>query len=1019
MSGGFHPFHAGHASLYQQAKETFPDATVLVCATNVQSDRPFPFALKKKLAQLSGVPSKDFIEVSRQFTTQDPALAKQIGDPNDAIVIYVRSEKDRNDPPTPWKLGPDGKPPVGKKGKPLSDYLLEYPGEGQPLDPVSKHAYMAYLKTVEFGPGITSATQIRNAWPTLNDKRKTALVMSLYPTTQQNPKLAQTVVGMFDQVMGGQVSEGAPFVVPLAPIHIRNPKKAPQPYRNQGDIVPPTKPPSTEKRGVKGRPGQRPMPTYEEVVAEGNLDEGVNDPHTFKCIFLFGPMGAGKSTVARPLLSHTGLRSVNLDNFNEMFIKKGQVPTGHLSPDQLEKSWQLSQTQQQNFIDGRLGIIIDGSGRNPSTAIGVIEKLQPLGYEFMMIFVNVSEATSIARQQSRADKQQQQWGVGRQVDPTLAKNTYAQVQQNLGKYSAYFGPQRFVYVDNENTPDLTQATKKVDAFLNAPVTQPEAIGWIQAQKGGQQVAQKQQKLATAQDRQQQALKQFNPLNPKFAKKGMAEGFGDVVKGIKRASQGWGVGAAPDMVTPSGAVSAFKNMDGQRLANFVASRKDQSKPRKNSAGAFVDKVIDREMRQRGYSRVANKDEQGVAEDDAGDVEQRFTAKMEKEKQRLAKLKQTDPEAYKREMAQREQSRNRMPAVSTFEQQGVAEDTDKEGYHTRVRRGDFRPSKYGEDEYNYLHDLMNTSGDSSGPQLVTINDKKIARQIATMYGADVEETGMGTYRIVQRRGDSPMSNKRPKLTGVAEGSGPKEKQKTPYRDINSPEYKAAADKQKQRMDKDKAAEPGKKMLSKQGVAEGSNDTIYPNAEVIKSKNGKPVGEIYQDGNSWGAFHYKADRGYDFIDSREEAIEALKDLHQETGRSRPDYTIKGVAEGDKKPYPKTWHDVDPKLGKQVDKMTQAEKVKKGLAHPDTLKKPGVAEGSEASDDLVSTLNSFGYYSDNGSVYVNDTGEKIARQGSAWKHQSGKLGRGAEELGEFLSSEQGVEQSNISESLDYIDEK
>jgi len=55
-------------------------------------------------------------------------------------------------------------------------------------------------------------------------------------------------------------------------------------------------------------------------------------------------------------------------------------------------------------------------------------------------------------------------------------------------------------------------------------------------------------------------------------------------------------------------------------------------------------------------------------------------------------------------------------------------------------------------------------------------------------------------------------------------------------------------------------------------------------------------------------------------------------------------GVAEGDKKPYPKTWHDVDPKLGKQVDKMSQAEKVKKGLAHPDTLKKSkeqGVAEG------------------------------------------------------------------------------
>jgi hypothetical protein len=59
--------------------------------------------------------------------------------------------------------------------------------------------------------------------------------------------------------------------------------------------------------------------------------------------------------------------------------------------------------------------------------------------------------------------------------------------------------------------------------------------------------------------------------------------------------------------------------------------------------------------------------------------------------------------------------------------------------------------------------------------------------------------------------------------------------------------------------------------------------------------------------------------------------------------------VAEGDKKPYPKTWHDVDPKLGKQVDKMSQAEKVKKGLAHPNTLKKSkeqGVAEGQVTPD-------------------------------------------------------------------------
>jgi hypothetical protein len=94
-------------------------------------------------------------------------------------------------------------------------------------------------------------------------------------------------------------------------------------------------------------------------------------------------------------------------------------------------------------------------------------------------------------------------------------------------------------------------------------------------------------------------------------------------------------------------------------------------------------------------------------------------------------------------------------------------------------------------------------------------------------------------------------------------------------------------------DRKANNGTVFSPEQDIAEGSDDTVYPNAEVIKSKNGKPVGEIYQDGNSWGAFHYRADRGYDMIDSREDAIKALKDLHQETGRSRPDYTIKGVAE------------------------------------------------------------------------------------------------------------------------------
>jgi hypothetical protein len=90
--------------------------------------------------------------------------------------------------------------------------------------------------------------------------------------------------------------------------------------------------------------------------------------------------------------------------------------------------------------------------------------------------------------------------------------------------------------------------------------------------------------------------------------------------------------------------------------------------------------------------------------------------------------------------------------------------------------------------------------------------------------------------------------------------------------------------------------------EGVAEGSNDTIYPNAEVIKLRNGRPIGEIYQDENGWGFFHYGMDSGNDFIDSREDAIEGLRDLHQETGRSRRDTMEQGVAEGSDIAYHQT---------------------------------------------------------------------------------------------------------------------
>jgi len=70
-----------------------------------------------------------------------------------------------------------------------------------------------------------------------------------------------------EKIKEEKLVEGSPIVVMPAPIGVRNPKKEIQKL-DLNNIGTPAKPPSGEKRGVKGRPGQRPMPTYEETVDE-------------------------------------------------------------------------------------------------------------------------------------------------------------------------------------------------------------------------------------------------------------------------------------------------------------------------------------------------------------------------------------------------------------------------------------------------------------------------------------------------------------------------------------------------------------------------------------------------------------------------------------------------------------------------------------------------------------------------------------------------------------------------------
>ena len=169
MPGGFHPFHPGHKSLYDWAVKTFGQTNVYVAATNNQETRPFPFNVKKQLASFAGVPPTNFIEVKSPFNLNSYGGLLQAG----TALVFVRSEKDRNEQPQPDKIKKDGTP----------GYIKSYKGD-KDMEDHTTSGYMAYGPTINFqfsGVDIKSASELRKSWPSMapEDKRKAAEEM--YP----------------------------------------------------------------------------------------------------------------------------------------------------------------------------------------------------------------------------------------------------------------------------------------------------------------------------------------------------------------------------------------------------------------------------------------------------------------------------------------------------------------------------------------------------------------------------------------------------------------------------------------------------------------------------------------------------------------------------------------------------------------------------------------------------------------------------------------------------------------------
>jgi hypothetical protein len=176
----------------------FPSADVVVAATADTSTRPFPFKLKKTLAQAAGVPANKFIQVKSPFRAEE---ITQLYDPNETQLIFVRSSKDMDQAPRPGGVKKNGEP----------SYLQPYKRTG--LLPMTKHAYIAYLPVAQFGPGMTSATEIRGKWPAMTDRQKANLIRVIYPAAADNAAAVDKLVEILDSILSN--NEVAETVIPV------------------------------------------------------------------------------------------------------------------------------------------------------------------------------------------------------------------------------------------------------------------------------------------------------------------------------------------------------------------------------------------------------------------------------------------------------------------------------------------------------------------------------------------------------------------------------------------------------------------------------------------------------------------------------------------------------------------------------------------------------------------------------------------------------------------------------------
>jgi len=220
------------------------------------------------------------------------------------------------------------------------------------------------------------------------------------------------------------------------------------------------------------------MKTFQDFI-----DEGVNDPGIFKAFFTAGGPGSGKSHVARESGAGKGnpygLKIVDSDPLFSKMLKDAGMAT---TPEDIysdegqairNRAKGLVSKQQSGFIEGRLGLLVDGTGKDFRKIKTSSDALRQIGYDTYMIFVNTSLDVAQQRNEMRS----------RQLDKAEVTKMWNAVQENVGKFQSYFGRKSFLVVDNNSAGEdvFTKVFVEIGKLVKQKPSSRAANAWIKNQ----------------------------------------------------------------------------------------------------------------------------------------------------------------------------------------------------------------------------------------------------------------------------------------------------------------------------------------------------------------------------------------------------------------------------------------------------------------------------------------------------------------------------------------------------------